>query len=170
MLHLTSRDFSVCLLLFFALFLALAEPVAAESVIPAPENRIPGPMVLPQGWPGGEVMPARIAAMMNHFSWSESKLYKGSSRYDYKTPMGTKVGPRRLEQFVDVFKIRYSFTDRFEIRTATPYINAEVKNYGGGAWKGGLGDTTMMLRYGLKKRSEDSPFSLAVDLGVPYQE
>ena len=132
-----------------------------------PANRIPGPMVLPQGWPGGEVMPAGLTALMNHFSYSEARLYKGSSRYDYKTPMGTKVGPRRIKQFVNVFKIRHSFTDRFEVRTATPYINAEVKNHGtDGNWMGGMGDTTLMFRYGVKKRTEDSPFSLALDLGV----
>lgn len=115
---------------------ALAAPAtsATPAAVPAnekPANRIPGPMVLPQGWPGGEVMPAGLFALMNHFSWSDAKLYKGSSRYNYKTPMGSKVGPKRLEQFVNVFKIRYSFTDRFEIRTATPYINAEVKNHSG---------------------------------------
>ena len=130
-------------------------------------NRIPGPMVLPQAWPGGEAFPAGFTALMNHCSFSEARLYKGSSRYDYKTPAGMKVGPRRIEQFVNVFKIRYGITDRLEVRTATPYINAEIKNRrAGGDWRGGLGDTTLMLRYGLKKRTEGSPFSLAADLGV----
>jgi hypothetical protein len=140
---------------------------AGSGASAADPNRIPGPMVLPQGWPGGEVMPAGVTAVMNHFSYSEARLYKGSSRYDYKTPAGTTVGPKRIEQLVNVFKIRHSFTDRFEVRTATPYINAEIKNHGtDGDWKGGLGDTTLMFRYGVKKRTEDSPFSLALDLGV----
>jgi hypothetical protein len=78
-----------------------------------------------------------------------------------------KVGPKSADQFVNVFKIRYGITDRWEFSTATPYIDLNLKNHNAGnSWKGGLGDTTLMARYGLKKRSEDSPFSIALDAGV----
>jgi hypothetical protein len=154
-----------CLLFVFAPFSAFAEGVLAANEKTA--NRIPGPLVLPQAWPGGETFPAGFVAVMNHFSFSSAKLYKGSSRYDYKTPMGTKVGPWKNEQFVNVFKIRYGITDRLEVRTATPFINAEIENHSAdGGWKGGMGDTTLMVRYGLKQRSKNSPFSFAVDVGV----
>ena len=152
----------------FLLILSLAVilPLSALAAEREP-NRVPGPMVLPQAWPGGETFPAGLVALMNHVSLSQSRLYKGSSRYDYKTPRGDKVGPKRNDQFVDVFKIRYGITDRLEARTATPYISANIKNHTeSGDWKGGLGDTTLMLRYGIKKRSEDSPFSVAADIGV----
>ena len=157
------------LCLAVALLLLPVSGWAASGSTAAPEqaNRVPGPLVLPQAWPGGETFPAGFVALMNHFSFSQARLYKGSSRYDYTAPNGAKVGPRRIDQFVNVFKIRYGVTDRFEVRTATPYINAEIKNHiGDGDWKGGLGDTTLMLRYGIKKRTGDSPFSLALDLGA----
>jgi hypothetical protein len=158
------------LLLVMAPLASHAAPTAAE------EKRIPGPMVLPQAWPGGETMPGNLLAVMNHVSLASYRPFKGSSPYTMtiKTPAGTvKAGPRRAEQFVNVFKLRYSVTDRFEIRTATPYIDLGMENHNGGdSWKGGLGDTTVMLRYGIKRRSENSPFSLAVDLGgtVPTGE
>jgi len=127
-------------------------------------------MVLPQAWPGGETLPAGLFAVMNHFSFAKYKPYKGASSYTkrVKTPIGEiKVGPKSADQFVDVFKLRYAITDRFEIRTATPYIDLNIKNHNAdGTWKGGVGDTTTMLRYGLKKRTQDSPFSFAVDLGT----
>lgn len=71
----------MCFSLLAALFFFPAPTVSAAGE-DEPEGRIPGPMVLPQSWPGGEVMPAGITAVMNHFSYSEAKLYKGSSRYD----------------------------------------------------------------------------------------
>lgn len=150
----------------------LAEKISAPSDPQTRqiENRIPGPMVLPQAWPGGETMPKGLFAVMNHFSLAYYKPYKHSSPYTMrvKTPRGEmKVGPRGADQFVNVFKIRYAITDRFEVRTATPYIDLNIKNNNADdSWKGGLGDTTMMLRYGLKQRTEDSPFSLALDIGA----
>jgi hypothetical protein len=156
-----------------SVFLLLALPSAAFAAAPhdkKPENLVPGPMVLPQAWPGGETFPQGLTALMNHFSFGQYRPYKGSSPYTMRvnTPGGKmKVGPKSADQFVNVFKIRYGITDRFEIRTATPFIDMNIKNHNAdGGWKGGLGDTTMMLRYGLKKRTEDSPFSLALDAGV----
>ena len=144
-----------------------ADGAAASSRPEKTENLIPGPMVLPQAWPGGETFPAGLTAIMNHFSLAHYKPYKHSSPYTMRAPNGMKVGPEDADQFVNVFKIRYGITDRWEIRTATPYINLDINNHAtDGSWKGGLGDTTLMLRYGLVKRSEDSPFSVALDAGV----
>lgn len=144
--------------------------LAADTSPAAPEKLIPGPMVLPQAWPGGETFPQGFAALMNHVSLGHYRPYKGSSPHTMRvrTPAGEmKVGPKSAEQFVNVFKIRYGITDRWEVRTATPFINLDLKNHNAdGGWKGGWGDTTLMLRYGLKKRTEDSPFSLALDAGV----
>ena len=171
------------LFLFFALALpaassaAPAEEEVSASPVPTPaasqntENCIPGPMVLPQAWPGGETLPAHLFAVMNHFSLAEYKPYRGSSPYTMRVPAGPakgmKVGPKDADQFVNVFKLRYGITDRLEIRTATPFIDLNINNHNAdGSWKGGWGDTTTMLRYGIKKRSEDSPFSVALDLGV----
>ena len=69
---------------------------------------------------------------------------------------------------MDVLKLWYGLAwDRLEIRTATPYISADIKNHtGDGYWVGGIGDTTVMLRYGIKKRTDESPFSAALDLGM----
>lgn len=159
------------IVLAFVLFAALpARASSAQAPAERNENRVPGPMVLPQAWPGGETFPAGLVAIMNHISLARYEPYKHSSPYAMrvKTPGGEmKVGPKSAEQFVNVFKIRYGITDRFEIRTATPFIDLNIRNHNAGnSWKGGLGDTTMMLRYGIKKRTEDSPFSVALDLGV----
>ncbi len=149
-----------------ALLSVFFQPCRAQAA----ENLVPGPMVLPQAWPGGEVMPAGLFALMNHVSLARYTPYRHSSPYTMKvrTPAGTmNVGPRSANQFVDVFKTRYAVTDRFEFRTATPFINLDLKNHNAdGDWKGGLGDTTLMLRYGVKKRTPDSPFSVALDAGV----
>lgn len=161
-----------------ALLLLLTAPCLAaetpESLTPQArqsENRVPGPMVLPQAWPGGEAFPQGLAALMNHVSLAHYEPYKHSSLYTMRVPAGPakgmKVGPKSADQFVNVFKLRYGITDRLEIRTATPFIDLSIRNHNAdGTWKGGWGDTTMMLRYGVKKRTEDSPFSLALDLGV----
>ena len=152
-------------------FFLLAGTALAAQAAPPPggaANRIPGPMVLPQAWPGGDSFPTGLFAVMNHVSIAHLKPYKHSSRHTIRTPFGNKVGPRKGFQFVDVVKFRYGLAwDRLEIRTATPYISADIKNHtGDGDWKGGIGDTTVMLRYGVKKRSDASPFSAALDLGV----
>lgn len=158
------------LLLFVCALLAVPAHADDSNVAPRrekTENLIPGPMVLPQAWPGGETFPAGLTAIMNHFSLAHYKPYKHSSPYTMRAPGGMKVGPEDADQFVNVFKIRYGITDRWEVRTATPYINLDINNHAAdGSWKGGLGDTTLMLRYGLVKRSEDSPFSVALDAGV----
>ncbi|MGE4310365.1 transporter [Desulfovibrio sp.] len=143
----------------------------APDATPKSEKLIPGSMVLPQAWPGGETIPARLFAVMNHFSLAEYKPYRGSSPYTMRVPAGPakgmKVGPKDADQFVNVFKLRYGITDRFEIRTATPFIDLNLNNHNdNGSWKGGWGDTTMILRYGIITRSENSPFSVALDLGV----
>ena len=165
---LLSASCTICLFLLLLSFPAQAR--ADDDASPRPEkteNLIPGPMVLPQAWPGGETFPAGLVAIMNHFSLAHYKPYKHSSPYTMRAPNGMKVGPEDADQFVNVFKIRYGITDRWEIRTATPYINLDINNHAtDGSWKGGLGDTTMMLRYGLVKRTEDSPFSVALDAGV----
>ncbi len=162
-------------LLRCAFFLFFAIPLTAQATsslaTKKPENRIPGPMVLPQAWPGGETLPAHLAAIMNHVSLASYKPYKHSSPHTMRISdgpaKGTKVGPKSANQFVNVFKTRYGITDYLEIRTATPYISLNIKNHSANHnWKGGLGDTTMMLRYGIKKRTEGSPFSVAVDLGT----
>lgn len=115
-------------------------------------NRVPGPMVLPTAKPGGDTFPSGLFSIKNHFVFANPNMYKGSSRYDYKTPSGKKVGPKQSDQFANVLKLRYGTTDRLELNTATPFINAEIKNHGGDEnWMGGIGDTTLMLRYGLKK-------------------
>ncbi len=167
--HSASRAYAVCFSMFLALLLALPIPASSDDKLKA-INRVPGPMVLPQAWPGGETMPQGLFAIMNHFSLAYYKPYKHSSPYTalVKTPRGgMKVGPKGADQFVNVFKIRYALTDRFEVRTATPYIDLNIQNNNADdSWKGGLGDTTVMLRYGLKKRTDDSPFSLALDLGA----
>ncbi|MCL1939741.1 MAG: transporter [Desulfovibrionaceae bacterium] len=153
------------------LFLVFASVAMADTPQKQkPENRIPGPMVLPLARPGGETLPAGLFALMNHFSVAHYTPYKHSSPHTMrvKTPAGEmKVGPKSAEQFVSVFKIRYGITDRWEFSTATPFVDLQLKNHNAhGAWKGGLGDTTLMLRYGLKKRTENSPFSVALDAGV----
>ena len=163
------------LLSWIFLFIFFTFPVTVQAASDAPteksENRIPGPMVLPQAWPGGETFPAQFGAVMNHVSLAHYKPYKHSSPYTMRIPAGpakgTKVGPKSASQFVNVFKVRYGITDYLEIRTATPYVSVNIKNHSADDnWKGGLGDTTMMLRYGIKKRTEGSPFSVAVDLGT----
>ena len=160
-----------CALFLLCIFALPTASFAASAASQNSENRIPGPMVLPQAWPGGETLPAHLFAVMNHFSLAEYKPYRGSSPYTMRVPAGPakgmKVGPKDADQFVNVFKLRYGITDRFEIRTATPYIDLNIKNNNADdSWKRGLGDTTMMLRYGLKQRTEDSPFSLALDIGA----
>lgn len=173
MIFFAIRFWCIRFLLCVALLLFPAVPASTAgdgAIAAAPENRIPGPMVLPQAWPGGETFPQGLTALMNHVSYARYRPYKGSSPYAMrvKTPAGDmKVGPRSAEQFVNVFKIRHGITDRWEIRTATPFISLDLDNHNAdGSWKGGLGDTTVMLRYGLKKRTKDSPFSLALDAGV----
>lgn len=139
---------------------------AAEIAPAAPVNRVPGPMVLPTAKPGGDTFPAGLFSIKNHFTSASAKLYKGSSRYDYTTPSGAKAGPKRSDMFVNVFKIRYGITDRLEVNTATPFINTDIKNHNAdGSWMGGLGDTTILFRYGVKKRSKDSPFAVSLDFG-----
>lgn len=166
------RAFAFCLCAVVLSLFPSWRPALAASAPPSekPANRVPGPMVIPQAWPGGDTLPAGLFAIMNHVSLAHYKPYRHSSPYTMRvrTPAGKmKVGPRSGEQFVDVLKLRYAFTDRLEIRTATPFVNLDLKNHNAnGSWKGGLGDTTMMLRYGLKKRTDDSPFSVALDLGV----
>lgn len=156
---------SACILILLASTALAAAPQNGK-----PENLVPGPMVLPQAWPGGETFPQGLTALMNHVSLAHYRPYKDSSPYTMrvKTPAGDmKAGPRSADQFVNVFKIRYGITDRWEVRTATPFINLDLTNHNtDGGWKGGMGDTTLMLRYGVKKRTEDSPFSLALDLGT----
>ena len=160
-----------CAVLILVAFMPLpALSAASGETEDKPANRVPGPMVLPQAWPGGDTFPAALFAIMNHVSLAHYKPYRYSSRHtmSVNTPVGPmKVGPKSGEQFVDVLKLRYGITDRLEVRTATPFINLDINNYNAnGSWKGGMGDTTMMLRYGLKKRTEDSPFSVALDLGL----
>ena len=134
------------------------------------EKLLPGPMVLPLARPGGEILPAGLFALMNHFSFARYKPFKHASSYTMRvnTPIGEmKVGPKSADQFVNVFKIRYGITDRWEFSTATPYVDLRLKSHNAdNAWKGGLGDTTLFVRYGLKKRSDDSPFSIALDAGA----
>lgn len=131
-------------------------------------NRIPGSVAPPQSWPGGEVVPAGITAVMSHFSYSGAKPYKGTPRCDCKAPRGTKAGPRKIERFVNMFKIRHFFTDRFEVCTAMPVIDAAIKNHNAdGNWRGGAGNAALMLRCGLKKRTEDSAMAFALGLAQP---
>ncbi len=169
--------FSAARMLLWLFFLPVLMPTESEARDDTPrpgaeaeENRVPGPMVLPQAWPGGETFPAGLVALMNHVSLAHYKPYRHSSPHTMRvnTPAGSRtVGPGSAEQFVDVFKIRHGITDRFEIRTATPFIDLDIKNHNApGDWKGGVGDTTLMVRYGLKKRNPDSPFSIALDAGL----
>lgn len=67
---------------------------AAQPPVRAP-NRVPGPMVLPQAWPGGDSFPTGFFAIMNHVSIAPLKPYKRSSRHTVRTPYGNKVGPRK---------------------------------------------------------------------------
>ena len=152
---------------FLLLFILLPGATVFASGTEKTPNRVPGPMVLSTASPGGDTFPAGLFSVKNHFVAASAKLYKGSSRYDYKTPRGEKVGPRRNDTFANVFKIRYGITDRLEVNTATPFIHADIKNHSAdGDWMGGLGDTTLMFRYGAKKRSEDSPFAVSADFSV----
>ena len=94
-------------------------------------------MVLSTGTPGGDTFPAGLFAVKNIFSFGGARLYKGSSQYDYTTPAGKKVGPKQADLFANVFKLRYGITDRLELNTATPFLNADITNHNAdGDWKG----------------------------------
>ena len=94
-----------CSLIFLCVLALPAVIFAAPDATPKSEKRIPGSMVLPQAWPGGETIPARLFAVMNHFSLAEYKPYRGSSPYTMRVPAdpakGMKVGPKDADQFVN---------------------------------------------------------------------
>ena len=133
------------------------------------QNRVPGPMISPEAWPGGQSIPKGVFAVINHVTMSHGKAYKGNSRHTNYDPAGNKVGPKSNELFVDVVKLRYGFGDGWDLRTSTPYINNEVTMHSsqtGSVWKGGVGDTTVILRKQLNERTDSFPFCFAVDLGL----
>ena len=137
---------------------------------PKPKNRVPGPAITPAAWPGGTSMPKGAFAIVNHVTYSEGEPYLGNSPYTARHPKtGAKVGPRSNELTVNLFKLRYGITDRLDIRTSTPFVDNNISRHpatGGGTWKGGVGDTTMMLRYQIMPRTDEIPFCVALDAGV----
>ncbi len=144
-----------------------AQPTAAA---PKPKNRVPGPAITPAAWPGGTVVPKGSFSIVNHVTYSEGEPYKGSSPYTARNPKtGAKVGPRSNELTVNLFKLRYGITDRLDIRSSTPFVDNNISRHpatGGGTWKGGVGDTTLMLRYQVMPRTDAIPFAIALDAGV----
>lgn len=139
------------------------EDQTKQSEAEKPKNLVPGPMISPQAYPGGTSIPKGTFAIIDHVTLSHGKDYNGTSRRT-----GARSGPKSNDLFVNVVKFRYGIADGLDIRTSTPFLNNEVKMHGDGGkdWKGGIADTTVILRYQLKPRTDDSPYCFAVDLGV----
>lgn len=169
-------------LVYTALVLALlllvagihTQPVAAAEAPEAtdaekPKNLVPGPMIMPAAWTGATLLPTGRFSIVDHISYYEGKPYKGSSRHTNRNAAGAKAGAKGNEMFTNTFKLRYGLAwNRLDIRTATPFVNNDISRHSPkkGTWKGGLGDTTVTLRYLVKARTDDSPFAFAVDLGT----
>lgn len=144
-------------------------PAMAADAQEQPKNRVPGPAITPTAWPGGTALPTGKIAIVNHMTFSRGQLYKGSSSYTAHNAAGGKVGARSNHQWNNVFKVRYGLAwDRLDARISIPFINNDIERHSpqGGAWKGGFGDATVLLRYQVLPRTNELPICVAVDAGM----
>lgn len=155
------RILSHCFLLGLALCCSVLAAEAAEAE--KPKKLIPGPAITPTAWPGGTSIPTGKLSVVDHVSFSHGEMRQGTGSYS------SSKGPESNDLTTNIFKLRYGIAwNRLDIRTSTPFVNNDIARHSpqAGTWKGGWGDTTVMMRYQVLPMSKELPVCVAVDAGV----
>ncbi len=159
------KDFRTLISYGLVLGLTLLCPAFAAEAAEAekPKKLIPGPAVTPTAWPGGTSIPTGKLSIVDHVTFSHGEMRQGTGSYS------SDKGARSNDLTTNTFKLRYGLAwNRLDIRTSTPFVNNDIARHSpkDGTWKGGWGDTTMMLRYQIVPMNKDRPVCVALDAGV----
>lgn len=140
-----------CALMFQTLDSSAEEtPATPHAAGPVAVNSGPGGMGFPTG---------KLAAVLNYRYADKDNWYHHTSDCD--------GADRENRSHTWVAKFRYGIADGWDVRTATPYVAAELLADGDhSAYIGGVGDTLVQIRNQFASQKKGDLFNMAWDLGV----